>query len=369
MSIPPRKTHSAAQAIAVSVLAFFLASLLNAQGLRKMAETQPQGWGREVGMAATLPLVSVSHFLYLDRPRQELLVAIGRGSQDVINTRIALPGAPAKPERLHPPEPKPPTQAHAKAKTETRTSPKTNPKPKPLPAFSPARPLRLWVGGDSLIDVPGQSLERYAAQDPAIDVVALESQVSTGLGRPDVYNWYARFPQVLQQLHPRAVVLGFGMNDDHNYMSGLPPGRSIGPIGSKSWIAEYRRRVMGVTRLFVNAGVYVVWVGLPITRGEGRNSAYRVINPIIAQSAAAFPKRATFVDTWRMFSTPKGRYADYLGDVHGKLTKMRADDGVHYLPPAGDLVARAVLQKLAKVFDTTSWKNRKAPAKLARTSG
>jgi hypothetical protein len=363
MSISPRKTHSAANAIAVSALAFFLASLLNAQGLRKMAETQPQGWGREIGMAATLPLVSVSHFLYLDRPRQELLVAIGRGDEDVINTRIALPSAPAKPERLKPPRPKPARQGHVKAK------PRPKPRPKPLPVFSPARPLRLWVGGDSLIDVPGQSLERYAAQDPAIDVVALESQVSTGLGRPDVYNWFTRFSQVLEQLHPRAVVLGFGMNDDHDYMSGLPPGRTIGPIGSKSWIAEYRRRVMGVTRLFVNAGVYVVWVGLPITRGEGRNSAYRVINPIIAQSAAAFPRKASFVDTWKMFSTPKGRYADYLGDVHGKLTKMRADDGVHYLPPAGDLVARAVLQQLAKVFDTTSWRQRKAPAKLASASG
>ncbi|MGZ4383730.1 MAG: SGNH/GDSL hydrolase family protein [Gaiellaceae bacterium] len=362
MGIPPRRQHSAAHAVVVSCLAIFVASLLNAQGLRKRAETQPTGWGRDIGMAATAPLESISHTLYLDRPRQELLVAIGRGDQDVIDTRIALPSGPTKPARTVT-RPRPPKKAPV------RSHPK--PKPKPLPAFTPARPLRLWVGGDSLIDVPGQSLERAAASDPAIDVVALESQVSTGLGRPDVYNWYDRIRQVIPELRPRAVVLGFGMNDDHDYMSGLPAGHSIGPIGSRSWIAEYRRRVAGVTRLFAGSGVYVVWVGLPITRGEGRNSAYRVINPIIEQVAASFPKGATYIDTWTMFSTPKGRYADYLGDVHGKLTKMRAEDGVHYLPPAGDLVARAVLQHLAKVFDTTSWRHkaRKPPATAASGSG
>src|SRR5205814_397656 len=77
-------------------LALGLAALLNAQGLRKTAVIQPQGVGRDVALAVTAPLVRVSHFLYLDRPRQELKEAIGRGDDDRVDTRIVLPAVPAK---------------------------------------------------------------------------------------------------------------------------------------------------------------------------------------------------------------------------------------------------------------------------------
>jgi hypothetical protein len=29
---------------------------------------------------------------------------------------------------------------------------------------------------------------------------------------------------------------------------------------------------------------------------------------------------------------------------------LRARDGVHYLPPAGDMVAQAILQRLSRVY-------------------
>jgi hypothetical protein len=37
---------------------------------------------------------------------------------------------------------------------------------------------------------------------------------------------------------------------------------------------------------------------------------------------------------------------------------MRADDGVHFERPAGDLIARDVLSRLGKRFDLTSWRER-----------
>jgi hypothetical protein len=35
---------------------------------------------------------------------------------------------------------------------------------------------------------------------------------------------------------------------------------------------------------------------------------------------------------------------------------MRADDGVHFERPAGDLIAREVVRRLEKRFDLTSWR-------------
>jgi uncharacterized protein len=361
--------------VAAVFLALGLAALLNAQGLRKTAVIQPPGLGRDVAMAVTAPLVRVSHFLYLDRPRQELKEALGRSGDDRIDTRIVLPALPAqpaprlasvvrvrttakpkaKPKPLAPPKPK----VDPRPKAQPKPQPKPRPKPQPpRPAFSPSHPLRVWVAGDSLASVPGQSLERATGSSGAVDVVSVESRLATGLGRPEIFNWFERIGGAVAELRPNVAVLSFGADDDHDFMSGVPAGKTLGPLGSPSWIAEYRRRAAGVQEELTRAGVYVVWLGLPITRGEGWNRPFRTINKILKGVAAASPDHAYFLGTYTLFQDSHGHYAEYLPNAQGQLVKMRSGDGVHYEAPAGDLIARLVLHRLNQKFDLTSWKRK-----------
>ncbi|MGZ4351985.1 MAG: SGNH/GDSL hydrolase family protein [Gaiellaceae bacterium] len=324
--------------IVLCFAALALAALLNAQGLRKTAQTQPAGAGRDVALAVAKPLARVSSFLYLDRPRHELQVAIGRGDVDRIDTtvRIAAPATPTPARLPHPPP----------AKQHRATS-----KPRPKPAFSPQRPLRLWVAGDSLAQVPGEALERAAGTGGPVDVLGIESRLSTGLARPDLYNWFDRIAAAIPELHPDVAVFSFGADDAHDYMSGVPQGRTIGKLGSPSWDAEYRRRVAGVTRELNAAGIYVVWLGLPIPAGRGFHRSFHVVNGILERAAGESRTGAAYIDTWDLLATKSGRYADYLRDGHGHLVLMRARDGIHYTQPAGDLIARAVLQRLGQVYE------------------
>ncbi len=220
--------------------------------------------------------------------------------------------------------------------------------------FTAAKPLRVWVAGDSLAAVPGQALERLVGTTGPIDVLAVESRLSTGLGRPDLYNWFTRLHQVIGQLHPDVVVLSFGADDAHNYLSGVPAGHTIGPLGSPSWNAEYRRRVDGVTRELNAAGIYVVWLGTPIPRGSGFHHSFQVVNRVIRSVVAANPKTSAYIDEWSLLSDSHHGYSDYLPNAAGHLVLMRAPDGVHLEPPAGDLIARAVLARLQRVFDLTA---------------
>ena len=126
-------------------------------------------------------------------------------------------------------------------------------------------------------------------------------------------------------------------------MSGVPAGRTIGPLGSPSWVAEYRRRVDGVTRELNAARVYVVWIGLPITRGDGYRRGFRVVNSVLSAVARRHARMATYVDTWGMFSN-HGRYADYLPNGHGQLVLMRAADGVQWVR---DLCRRLQVPRLS----------------------
>jgi hypothetical protein len=337
----------ATRGIVLAFSALALAALLNAQGLRKSAEIQPAGVERNVALAVAKPLARVSAALRLDRPRHELQVAIGRGDVDRIDTTVAIA----------PPPPIAPTRPHAVTVHVRPVRRHAKPKPPPKPAFTPARPLRVWVAGDSLAQVPGEALERAAGAAGSVRVVGLESRLDTGLGRPDLFNWFTRIRQAVPELRPKVAVFSFGADDAHDYMSGVPTGRTIGKIGTESWVAEYTRRAAGVQRELNADGVDVVWLGLPITRGPGYRYPFAVVNRILERVAGS-SSRAFYVDTWHLLATKKGRYADYLPDAHGRLVLMRASDGVHYQQAAGDAIARAVLHDLNTVFDLTSWRRR-----------
>jgi uncharacterized protein len=316
---------SAARGVLVLVLGLLLAALLQAEGLRKQAEIQPSGFQRDLALRVTRPLVRFSRALHLTTPRHELQVAIGRGGEDTIDTRVHLtlppPAGPLPAER-----PKPRAR-HGLAK----------------PVFTAAKPLRVWVAGDSLAEVPGQALERVT--EPALSVVGVESRLSTGLARTDLYNWFSRIQEASRELKPNVVVFSFGADDAHDYMGGA----HVGPFGSPSWVAEYRRRVDGVTRELNAAGIYVVWLGLPIPDGPGFKRSFPVVNRILESVAKQHAKQSAFVDTWHLLDDFHGRFAPYLR-VHGKLTQIRLADGVHYTAAAGDLIAAQTLKQLRAVY-------------------
>ena len=62
-------------------------------------------------------------------------------------------------------------------------------------------------------------------------VGGIDGHIATGLTRPDVFNWFKRADDQVKALRPNVVVLNFGANDDHVYMTGLPDGVSIGAFG------------------------------------------------------------------------------------------------------------------------------------------
>jgi hypothetical protein len=311
----------------VLFFALGLAALLDAEGLRKQAETQPAGFGRTLAVDVTRPLVSVSRALRLTEPRHAVQVAIGRGDEDRIDTRVRLTLPP-------PAGPLPPVVHHRRHEAPAK------------PLFSAARPLRVWVAGDSLAQVPGDALERVGG---AIDVSGVESRLATGLARPDLYNWFTRFREVMAGRRPQVAVLSFGADDAHDFMSGVPSDRSVGPLGSPSWVAEYRRRVEGVTRELNAAGIRTIWLGLPIPDGPGFRRSFPIVNRILESVAARHARLSQYVDVWHLLDSAQGKYTPYLR-VHGKLTLMRAPDGVHYTQAAGDLVAKRVVQQLGRFY-------------------
>jgi hypothetical protein len=320
----------AGHVLVVGVVCLLLGSLLNAPGIEKTAESQPVGWRRDVGRAFAEPLADVSHLLQTDRPREWLQGALGRKGDDDI--RVSLPSPTTLP------------------RSATTTTIKT--------AFSPDDQMRIWVGGDSLAIIPGQSvLENFpgASQGVITSVVdAVDGRVATGLARPEVLNWPEHLKDETKRLDPDVVILTLGSNDDQP-LTNAPGGATIGQ-DDPEWVPEYRRRIGGLMDQIISKGRTLILVGIPIVRDPGRSGEYQVINTIYKEEAQKREGRVLFVDTYPLFQTAEGTYADYLPNPAGELVRYREGDGIHLTRAGGDAVAELIFRTIAENFDIVSWR-------------
>ena len=198
---PARRLVPAGRALQSTVLALLLASLFCADSLERVAERQPFGTARDIELAITKPLHSVSHALFLDRPRRWLEDRAGNGEKPVAS--VLLPTATTTPNA---------TTATTGAGAAS-TTPSTLPPVPPRRTPTPATPVRVLMAGDSLIGNVSQAVGRLIDDNPLVKL-RTDLQVGTGLSRPDVLDWGAELSSTLAAEDADVVVLSFGANDD-----------------------------------------------------------------------------------------------------------------------------------------------------------
>jgi uncharacterized protein len=319
---PPRRPMAAGHVMIVCLVALAVGFLLNAPGILKTAKGQPLGWKRDIAVAVAQPVADVSHFLHTDRLRAGLQDALGRGGDDDINE------SSPSPTTLPP--------------SVTTTLPKKL-------SFSPTKRLRLWTGGDSLGDFPGTSLINAVSDNPAVDVVApVDPHISTGLARPEVFNWPAEVQDVMDTVDPDAIVISLGSNDNQA-MTG--DGSNGASFGTPDWRTEYSRRVGGLMDEVVKTGRTLFWIGVPIVRQDNKLESYQYINAVFQEQAALRPGRVVYIDTYNLMKGPDGNYSDYLPNASGDLVLARAPDGTHYTRFGADKIAGLIVSKMNETFD------------------
>ncbi len=207
-------------------------------------------------------------------------------------------------------------------------------------AITPARPLRVWVGGDSIAAGPAWAVGEAAAATGAA-TADTEFQVGTGLARPDFFDWYRHLAAVADARDPEVMVLLFGGNDIQPL--DRPDGTAV-DHGQPGWLEEYRRRVAAIMDALAVRGRRVVWVGLPPMSDPDYSAQMALLNEIYASEAASRAPWVTYVDTWTMFSAPgqPGVFTRELPDAAGVPQAVRFDD-IHYDVHGSELLAAALL--------------------------
>lgn len=315
----------------VALAALLLAALLDAEALQDTAESQPFGWRHDVATALADPLVEVSRALHLTEPRHWVEDALGRPS-----TRPE-PSTPASTTTTEAPTTTS-TEAPGSSTTSTTEAPTTTAPARRVPTAD--LPLRLLVAGDSMTEALGPVLEELAEGTGPIDATrALE--YSSGLTRPDYFDWPARLADLLAERDPEVVVLWLGAND----AQGIQTPSGSASFGTDAWVAEYRSRVAATMDLLAAEDRIVYWLGEPVMRSADFDARMALITSIFREEAERRPG-IRFVDTRPTFAGADGGYTAYLPDASGTPVLVRRDDGIHLTPAGASRLAAQLLDTL-----------------------
>ena len=300
---PRRRRLSAGAVLAAMLIGFFVAGLLDAKAIETAVKGKPLGTARSVQLALLKPMVVLSGALQLDRPAEALNAMLGRG--DAAHHSIAEVKNKAKPKW-----PRKITRKH---------------------------PLRLYIIGDSMAQVFGSSLENLAEETHLVKA-KLDYKVSSGLSRPDFFDWPQRMIDQIVEFGPDATAVLFGANDGQNV---LHKGKVL-EVGSKAWQEVYAKRVGKAMDILTKGGRRAYWVGNPIMRDPNYRERISMMDHIYEAEAKKQPG-VFYIPTWALFANEKGSYAEYLPDANGDPVLMRAPDGIHLSRAGGDRMAQAVL--------------------------
>ncbi len=324
----------AGRVLIVILVALIVWALLYAPSLKRASEAQPLGTRRTVSLWVLRPLAAISEGLQLRAATDGIARALGRDPDAAPGGAIDVPD----PEDI-------PTIGPSASVSPTPDEPVVEDSKIRRP--TPQDKLRVVVVGDSLAAGLGVYLEREFR--PALVRVSRQGRISTGLSRLDYFDWMTAMHEIEDSFRPDLVVVMIGDNDNQSLQS--PGGQTVAEIGSFEWPSGYEERVEEFTRIGVDGGAHVAWVGLPIVQKKDRWPVMQRQNDIFERVVDATPN-ALYVDTWDRFATRDGDYTPFYW-TDGNVELVRATDGFHFNPRGYELVAQAVGDAVVEQFRLT----------------
>jgi hypothetical protein len=217
----------------------------------------------------------------------------------------------------------------------------TEPEPETTGPPSSANPATVYIVGDSDAGTFGPYLETLLDGTLIVDT-ELNYQVSSGLARPDFFDWPEELATTLPEVDPDIVVVTFGGNDSQGLS--LPQDELEWVVGDpvaneEAWSEEYTRRAGEVMDLLLENDRSVIWVGIPNDDNPDVTAKLAIQDRAVKAAAAERPD-VVFIDTWDRFSGRSGGWAEFVIDPRdGEGKDVRADDGFHLNVAGAEILA------------------------------
>lgn len=202
-------------------------------------------------------------------------------------------------------------------------------------------PAKVHIVGDSDAGTFGPYLQTLL-DNTLIATTSLDYKVSSGLARPDFFNWPDELRATLPEVDPDIIVVTFGGNDSQGLSKPQDDLEWVvaDPMGNQEeWSAEYQRRVLEVLDILLENDREVVWVGIPNDDNPDVTARLKLQDDAVRAAIAQRPE-VVFVDTWTRFSGRDGNWAEFVVDPRDGIGKdVRADDGFHLNVTGAEILA------------------------------
>ncbi|MET0401618.1 MAG: DUF459 domain-containing protein [Cystobacter sp.] len=203
-----------------------------------------------------------------------------------------------------------------------------------------SRPRTVLLMGDSLIVTGfGESLEQLINAQPGLRAVR-RAKSSTGLARPDFFDWMKVGQEEVERHHPDVVVVILGGNDGQ----GLTDERGKAKVqwGATGWEAAYQQRATDFLHTLSAPGRRLLWVELPFTGLPRFERKLEIIRRVL-RDAVRTDTASTHLDTRSFFVDAKGHLLrEARVEGFHKPMRLRMADGVHFTVAGGRYFANKV---------------------------
>lgn len=323
-------TMPAGLILVVMLLALVIAGLLNADATLRKSNAKGDGLRNDVARA----VATVSDTFGLNLLRRSVDDALGKNTLSNVDAEELLR-----------------RQAELAAQQAADEAAEASKRVPQLPAATPAAPIKIWVGGDSITQTFGTSFQRIAL-GTGVFTPTLDYHVSTGLARPDYFNWPEHLVKDVLPSGPQILVIMFGANDGQNMTD--TNGKALERY-SEPWIAEYRRRVAATMDLLKSPtnDRLTMWVGaLPVGPGSKVHGMDQL--DYIYWTEALTRPWIQYFDSWPFFTDSDLRFQANLPNADGVVRGLRQKDNVHLSTVGGDRLSWAVIDRIGQIVDISA---------------
>jgi hypothetical protein len=241
-----------------------------------------------------------------------------------------------------------PTPVAAATPQEPAIAPVAEPEPE-TPA-APAAPRKVLILGDSLAATGfGALLEKKLDAHPDI-VCTRKAKSSTGLARPDFYDWEAEARKQVEARKPDLVVVILGGNDGQDLTPKSGKGKRV-TWKSDGWNDAYKTRVADFLKEIGAADRKVLWLGLPKSELNGFEGKLSIIRQVQSEAVADLGATATYLETTPFLSDSKGELLATATVGKRKDQDLREDDGIHFTMAGSQFFADKVYPEVLRVLE------------------
>jgi len=207
------------------------------------------------------------------------------------------------------------------------------------------RPTRVLMIGDSnFYGALGHRLD-FGFRARGYDVF-LRGKPSSGLARPEFFDWFEEARRLIAQTRPDAIVVMLGANDVQR-ITWPRLSKKVFFKDEQDWRTAYEARVRTFMRMLAEGGREVFYLS-PTNRGwDKARRAVSKVRDIQERVAAGLP-RVHWVDMFPFSSDANGAWLHFGVGDDGEKVWYRMPDRIHLTKSGGELIGARVLRYLAQ---------------------